>query len=315
METHRSRSSKTRMDAAAGFARPIAKALAIACVVAAAFVCDGVEGPREAEARGGTRAPMARRASWGPALFDQCVRWVSKGSTGIQHTTDFYINLDAHLVLPGSSHTGPMRIWWQEPDKFRQELTLQGARTTKILNADFMWIIDPRGRVSRVHGKEGARRTIAQLKNDRDRLGDLAKFMTLGALKKPGASFTFQGEKKGTGSYAGNWLKVTRRAAGAATMHFWLDYARNQQGQYVVRYPGIVRIDGDRRQRIPTEDYILRDWRDSDPRQPRAFRYPRQIEAYSLRAGGAPARFLQATVRDIKINAGIDPTRFQRPRR
>ena len=108
-----------------------------------------------------------------------------------------------------------------------------------------------------------------------------------------------------------DWLKVTRTAPGATRMHFWLAYSRDAQGRYVASYPGIIRVDGDPRQGLPTEDFVLRSWTDNTPGQPRAFRYPRVIEAYSRAPGRQAVRFLKADVNDIKINVQIPEARFR----
>ena len=288
----------------------------IALTALFALVCVGAD-PVPADARGGSAQPppVAVNPAMGQALFDQCVQWVSMNGTGITQTSDFYIDLIAEMDLDSSSHRGPMRIWWQAPDKYRQELTSNRRTTTKILNGDRMWIVQPNGRANRMHGTAAGVGAIRQLKDDRERLGDLAQFMTLRSLKGPGVRFTFVGQTRGSGTYAGNWLKVTRTATGGATIHFWLAYTRDQSGQFRATYPGIVRIDGDPARNLPTEDYILRNWVAPRRGSPRTLRYPSQIEAYSIQRGRAPLRFLRAQVRDIKINTGIDASRFRPPTR
>ena len=72
-------------------------------------------------------------------------------------------------------------------------------------------------------------------------------------------------------------------------------------------------MDGDAAKNIPTEDYILKEWQDPPPDQPRAYRYPRKIQAWQILGQQQPVRFLSATVDDLKINAGIDPSRFLPP--
>ena len=139
------------------------------------------------------------------------------------------------------------------------------------------------------------------------------QFLTLRSLMGDGAQFFFEGEKEGNGSYAGRWLKLRRVAPGAAEMHFWLAFQRGADGGYQATWPGIVRILGDPSRNLPTEDYILRSWKDPQRGAGQSFRYPEQIDAYSLLPGRAPLRFLRATVRDIKINVGIDPARFLPP--
>ncbi len=294
-----------------------ARRLAAATLLLAVVAVAGGSAATPAEARGGAARPAAPAANpnmrLGAALFDQCIRWVSRGQRGITRTTDFHIAVTAELELDTARHRGPMRLWWKAPDKYRQELETSGRTTAKVLNGDFLWIVHPGKRVQRMHGTAEGAGSIRQLKEDRQRMADLAQFITLRSLKGPRVTFEFVGEKKGSGDYAGNWVKITRRAPGAAVMHFWLAYQKDREGRYLATWPGIVRIDGDARKRIPTEDFILRNWTDAPKGQPHTFRYPRFIQAYSRMAGQAPVRFLRATVNDIRINAGIKDTQFKPP--
>ncbi len=298
---------------------PVVRAALLGLAIGASAFLFG-PAPAPAEARGGGAAPPPNRGApaadpnqvMGAQLFDQCIRWVARNSP-VSRTQDFYIHVTAELDLDTTRHRGPMRIWWKAPDKYRQELTSASRMTTKILNGNQAWIVHPNGRVDRMHTRPDAAAQLAQLKDDRARMGDLAQFITLSSLKGRGVVFTFGGEKEGSGAFAGKWLKITRTAPGVNRMHFWLAYTRDPQGRYVATYPGIIRVDGDPRQRLPTEDFVLRGWVDSPASQPRAFRYPRTIEAYSREPGRPAVRFLRATVNDIKINVQIPDARF-RPR-
>ena len=106
-------------------------------------------------------------------------------------------------------------------------------------------------------------------------------FLTLKGLG-PGISFEFVGIKEGTGTYAGNWLKVVRHAPGRPDITFWLRSPRTPG-----REPRHVAGDRARRRRArkgcPTEDYILKVGLAQS--QPRAFRYPRVIGAAHDRPG------------------------------
>ncbi|MDJ0973559.1 MAG: hypothetical protein QNJ98_03800 [Planctomycetota bacterium] len=299
--------------------------LAVAFLIGLAVVL-GTGTPAQAKAGGDVRPPAKPpTADQGARLFDDCIRWVARGGQGIGKASSFYVKLNAELDLEQSRHKGPMRLWWKTNDRFRWELTTGGKRMTKILNVNRqvnpprtqMWIIQGNGQTRRMHGTAEGTRAIKQLQTDAERLGDLARFITLGELRGPGVRFAFAGLRQGKGTYAGNWAKISRFAQGAATVHFWLAYQKDQAGTIRATYPGVVRVDGDRRQQIPTEDYILKGWGDSPAGSPRAFRYPRSIDAYSFMPGSgqAPARFLRATVEDIKINAGIDESLFLPPRR
>lgn len=306
-------------------ARPLACTALVALAVA---LLSGA--PVEAQGKSGVRpAPQAPKANpnevMGARLFDDCIRWVSRGGPGIGRAQDFYVKLNAELDLEQARHKGPMRLWWKTNDRFRWEMTTGNRRLTKILNVNRrvkpartqMWIVQGTGQTRRLHGTAEGARAIKQLQNDAERLGDLAKFITLHELKGPGVRFVYGGARKGKGTYAGDWVKISRYAPGAAVVHFWLAYQRDKAGQVRATWPGVVRVEGDPRAKIPTEDYILKGWRDSPAGSPRAFRYPRSIDAYSFvpGTGQSPARFLRADVEDIKINAGIDESRFIPQRR
>lgn len=298
------------------------------CVAACAILATALYAPTSSEARGGAAAPPPpgnpvprgnANLALGAQLFDQCVKWVARGGPGVRRTLDFYIGLTAELDLDTTRHRGPMRLWWKAPDKYRQSLTTRGKATSKILNSDFMWIIHPDNRVQRMHGTPEGAGAVRQLKEDRERMADLAQFITLQSLRGPGVTFEFGGEKSGSGNYAGKWVKITRRAPGATLMHFWLAYEKNARGSYLATWPGIIRVEGDARKGIPTEDFILKSWADSAPntatqRGP-AFRYPREIEAFSISPGKPSLRFLKAKVNTIRINSGIPDTQFKPPAR
>jgi hypothetical protein len=293
------------------------RSLRAAFVGLAALIALTGPAPRPAAAEGGDAVPPGQPApDIGAKLFDDAINYVARGQGGIPQVTDFYVKLDARLDLDNQRHEGPMRLWFQAPLMYRQELTLNRATTTKILNQDTGWIVTPQGRVQALALTAEGRKSIEQLKEDRSRLYDITRFLTLQALKGQGVTFTFEGLKRGSGTYEGDWAKVVRKAGGRPNISFWLAYTRDAQGQITATYPGIVRVDGEPERGYPTEDYLLTDW-DSAQSQPRSFRYPRRIEAYSLltnsQGQSTPARFLSAIVEDIKINAGVDAARFQPP--
>jgi hypothetical protein len=270
-------------------------------------------------AEGGPGVPPAAPSpdEQGGKYFDDAVRYVARGQAGIPAVRDFFVNLDAELDLDNARHEGPMRLWFLSPAFYRQELTFNNGTSTKILNSDHAWIVTPSGRTQDLMLSSEGRQSIAQLKEDRDRLSDLTQFLTLQALKGPGVRFEFEGFKKGSGSYEGDWIKVTRKVPGRSNIMFWLAYLRDPQtGAVTATWPGIVRVEGEPQKGYPTEDYILRDW-DFPGAEVRTFRYPHQIDAYSIltspQGRAVPARFLSARVRAIKINAGIDPARFKPP--
>jgi len=251
---------------------------------------------------------------WGAKFFDDAIRYVARGRAAMPQVSDFYAKLDAKIELDASRQEGQMRLWFKAPGMYRQEIATNGGTTTKILNGEQGWIKTPQGRVDALAFTPEGQRTIKQLKDDRDRIGDLASFLTLQALKGPGVTFKFDGYKRGSGTHAGNWIKITRLAPGKTNIVFWLAYERTGENSVRATWPGIVRVEGDPARNYPTEDYILKEWDSPLSQTSRDFRYPRRIEAYSIlkNAQGqtVPTRFLFAIVEDIKINAGIDATRF-----
>jgi len=265
-------------------------------------------------------APAQDAAQLGAMYFDQAIHYVARGQQGIPTVRDFYVKLDAKLVLDNAQSEGQMRVWWQTPDRYRQELTTNRATTTKVILGNSGWMQTPNGQVRSLGRSREGQSTLAQLREDRSRLADVASFLTLQTLKGPGVVFLFDQFRKGTGNYAGNWIKIIRKAPGKADITFWIAWTRDANtGQVVATWPGIIRVDGDPSKGIPTEDFILREW-DAPQSQQRTFRYPRKIEAFSLLMDPqtrrtVPARFLWAIVDDIKINAGVDATRWAQPGR
>lgn len=256
-------------------------------------------------------------------LFDESVRWVARGAQGITQVQDFYVALDAKFQLDTTSSEGPMRLWLQQPDKFRQEMTISNAPQTKILDGTNLWIAGQDGRFKNMNKTADGAGAVAQANEDRERLVDITTFLTMQGLKGPGVTFEYLGETNPSGDYqrqdipgqpSGTWAKIVRKATGRPNITFWLAHTTDAQGVMRATYPGVVRVDGEPQNNIPTEDYILQDWNDRPGDPPRPFRFPRRIRAFQIRPGQAPVNFLQAILTDIKINQGIDPSRFAPPR-
>jgi len=279
--------------------------------------------PGPAEARGGAAAqPPARPVArpdprLGPTYFDQAIRWVNDGKPGIHKVSDFYADLaNVKFNIEGNKHEGYMRLWLKTPKKYRVELRpgkIKTRLTTKILDDNKMWIIHPDNRLERMHGRPGGAAAIRQLTNDRKRLMDLARFLTLEGLKGPGVQLLNEGPVTGSGTFAGNWVRVRRRIANGADITFYLAYtrdARDPTGRAIIATsPGIVKVHGDPRRNEPTEYYILKDWK----RGPQ-FRFPGRIEAYTeARPGARPQRFLLAFPTDIRINTRLPDSTFAPP--
>jgi hypothetical protein len=247
-------------------------------------------------------------------LFDEAIRWVARGAQGIQQVKDFYVALDAKFDLDNTHSEGPMRLWLQTPDMYRQEMTLSNAPQTKILNKGRLWIAGADRKFRDMNRTEDADAALTQAKDDLERLVDITAFLTLQGLKGPGVTFESEGEKNPSGTYAHpagkTWWKIVRKAPGRPDISFWLDHYTDAAGVEHANFPGVVRVAGDAKANIADEDYILQQWDDRPTDPKRTFRFPRVIRALQRKAGQAPFEFLRAAVTDIKINEGIDPSRF-----
>ncbi len=280
--------------------------------------------PSSVEARGGASAPVkAKPASTAPRkpdyklgaqYFDQAIAWVSAGRGRIPDVNNFYCDLeDVQMKVDAQHQEGFVRLWFQDPDKYRFEIRPRKPlrnTTTKILNGDKMWVVSSNGRVTRMHGKEGGAKAINQLRKDRTRLADLSKFVTLQGLKGPGVKFSFDGKKKGSSTFAGKWVQITREVPGGATIVFFFAHEEDQYGRIRrVNHPGIVTVVGRPERGEPTEYYLLQEWK-----QGPQFRYPGRIEAYTqARPGAQMKRFLLAFPNVIRVNAQLKPKTFSPP--
>ena len=258
---------------------------------------------------------------WGANMFDQAIRWVNDGKPGVNKINTFFTDLhDVQLDVEDTHQEGFLRLWFKAPDKFRQEwrqtrqLTRDTPITTKILRGNQMWIIPTNKVPRRIHGTAEGAKAIKQLQQDRDRLADIAKFLTLEGLKGPTVTFKYLGPTSGTGTFAGNWVKVLRTFPGGANMEFFFAYEVNAQRRVSkVTYPGVVVVKGDAAKRQPTEAYVLSNWK----RGPQ-FKYPGKIEAYSRQdwvPGNQYKRFLLAFPNDIRVDLKLNPSTFANPMR
>lgn len=253
----------------------------------------------------------------GARYFDQAIAYVARGGT-LGRAVDLYAHLDVKWDLEDNHHEGEQKVWFQTPDRMRTEIVAAGKAQTKILLGDKAWNILPNGTVRRVHGTPDAAPQMKQMAEDLVRVQDLTAFVTLEGLKGPGITFQFQGATKGDGLYAGNWLKVARRAPDGRKITFWLGMETAPDGSVRATAPGVVRIDGDPATGLWTEDWIFSDW-DAPRAQPRPYRYPARLQAWRIHPDPAkvrespPSRFLFAAVNDIQINAGIPPQVFTPP--
>lgn len=278
-----------------------------------ALLAVAVAGGRHVEGRGGEMARAPDFANGG-RFFDQAVQFVSAGQPVVHQVRNFYADLaDTQVQIEGNQQEGFLRLWFDQQDRYRFEIRPERAlaqTTTKILNGEKMWVISPDAQVSAVHGTADGTRAIAQLKQDRERLADLAAFLTLQSLKGDDVRFDYEGVTQGGGAFAGDWLKVNRVVGQEAQIVFFFAYEKDAAGRPVkATWPGVVTVVGDAAKKEPTEYYLLRDWK-AGP----YFRYPARIEAFSQEVPGAPLkRFLMAFPQDIRINANIPPALFEAP--
>ena len=253
----------------------------------------------------------------GARIFKEAVAYLRGSTQTIHQIKNFYAELDrVKLDWEGGKHAGFMRVWFAMPDKYRFEIRpgpSPANRTTKILNGERGWIMDPNGRISQLQGTADGVRAIAQLRRDRDRMKELSQFLTLETLSGPGVKFDYEGKTVGGGHFAGKWLKVNRIVGNVARLVFWFAYEEMPNGSVKrATYPGVVTIVGDPTKREPTEWYVLQNWKAKPGGR---FRYPTKIQAFTVATQGAqPERFLLAFPRDIRINAAMTEREFTPPR-
>jgi hypothetical protein len=250
----------------------------------------------------------------GRAYFEQAVQFVNDGKPGIHTVENFFVDLaDVQITDGRNTHSGYLRLWFATPDRFRWEQRPSAEMTgvtTKILSGDQLWIVTPDNRLQRMHGSAEGLQAIEQLKADRKRLYDLARFLTLEGLKGPGVEFQYEGVARGSLEFAGERLKVRRRIPGGGDMIFYLAMHRGADGQVTARQPEIVTLVGNPERNEPTEIFLLTQWT-----QGPQFRYPSRIQAFrQATPSAAPTRFLLAFPSDIRVNAEIAAGIFEPPR-
>ena len=250
----------------------------------------------------------------GDRFFRQAVAYVANGKDVVHNVTNFFAELeDVRMSWEDSRHEGYLRVWFANPDKYRFEIRPQRASkdvTTKLLLGNQMWIMNPSSGVKAMHKSAEGARAIQQARKDRERLSDLSKFLTLAGLMSRNVKFLYRGPKRGSGTFAGEWLQVDRVAPDGSVIAFFFAYQKDAQGRIArATHPGVVTIVGDPTKGEPTEHFILSDWR-AGP----FFRFPGKISAYAKKGPGAPKRFMLAFTRDIRINAQMPPTVFSPPK-
>lgn len=258
--------------------------------------------------------------AWGALFFDQAARWVEGDGPSVDRLETFRCSLAAKIELDTSRREGRIRCWYRAPDAFRQEVETHGGTTTHILRGRRGWSVDPEGRVEDLTRMPDGVQRLGQLHQGRSRVVDWFEFLTLRPLQGPEARFRFDGYKRGSGTYAGKWIKITRVHPGQRKIVFWLAYERVSGGDDVrATWPGIVRIEGagEGEHGTYTEDWILEEWDAPSSETWMGRRFPRRIEAYAIEKDAAdrtvPRRFLFALVEDLQVNEPVEDRLFEPP--
>lgn len=255
---------------------------------------------------------------YGARFFDDAVRYVWRGSDPIARLETLYLDHHVNADLGAVEVAGRQRLWLDLPKRMRTEVTLpEGVVTTRIVDGEAGWLIPPSGRVRNLAITPEGRDAIGDLQRAREEAAWLGRVLTLATLRGKGVTFRFVAYTKGTGTYEGNWIKVTRHAPAGPAYTFWLAWTRDAQNDVVATWPGIVRVEGGG-PGAAAVDYILRDWEDAGERPRRAHRFPRRIEAFARTRGEsddrAPVRTMFGILDDLEVNAEIPLSRFTPPR-
>ncbi len=298
----------------------VSRLLAVALLPVSVAIADPPAPPPPPPAPPSPAAGIPDNLQLGARYFDEAIQWVARGGV-LGKTRDFYAHLDATWDLPDKHEEGVEEVWFAAPDRMRNTRTYAAHTTTKILSGEQAWAILPTGSVVRIHGTPDAAKTLAQMREDMVRVQDLTAFVTLEGLKGPGVVFEFVQTTQGSAGsiYEGQWLKVNRRSPDGRKMTFWIAYDADAEGKPLhATWPGVVRVDGDAAQHLPTEDWILSEWdHPSSPSRP--FRYPRKVQGWRINPDkeaaktDPPKRFLYAVIDDVRINQGMSDTLFQPP--
>jgi outer membrane lipoprotein-sorting protein len=290
--------------------------------------CMGLSAFENADARGGAAdapggapaaAPMdaAAQARLGAAYFEQAARWLRNGRAQAAPLVDFHADLsDVQMDVDKRKNEGHMRVWLKSPDKYRVEVRprrVEGDATIKILDGQRMWIQHPDGRVDRMHGRGDGTAAIEQTQADRERLLDVATFMTLSGFQTPGATFLYEGIHTGEKTLAGTRVHVRRRKEGERDLLFQFEFMRDpadKSGATLrIGAPRVVMLAGDVAKEIEEEYYVLDGWVAG-----KAHPFPKKIQALSrARPDVGLTRFMLAFPNLIRINAGAPDSLFAPP--
>ena len=286
-------------------------------VEVAAKPIDGAVHPRPVEGQP-VVFPEASDAElrWGAAFFEDSARWVAGEGAVVERIETFHCRLDVKLEGRSSRLEGPVSLWYRAPGSFRLERESRAGTTTHILAGERGWLIHPDSHVEDLSASRAGRVEMADVRVTRDRFVDVLAAVTLLPMRQGSTGFSFAGYKRGSGTYAGNWIKLVRQPPGTRRVMCWLAYDRSDLDEVHTTWPGIVRVEDEGERGAWTEDLILKEWDSPLAERGAGRRFPRRIEAYAIdksRDRTIPRRFLFAIVDDLQVNVPLEERLFEPP--
>jgi hypothetical protein len=274
-------------------------------------VCTGTARAEEDAVREGTR------------LFEETVRFLANGGPERKEVRSLYVSGMIRLQQPDRRLDGWIRLWIDLPGRLRVESSPSDPRsggapstTTRILNGDLAWIIDPKGTVHPRHGRPDGEADVRSMRADLQLFQKVARFLVPGALAGPRVRLEWQGPSRGGGKFAGEWQKVLRQSPGEPDITLFLAHSVDEGGVTHASVPGVVRVAGDPARGTPKEEFILKDWRPRDPpvMPEDSFLFPRKVERVTTDSGGSATLDFTAYLNEVLLGAGLPGTTFVPPR-
>lgn len=243
----------------------------------------------------------------GRRLFAEAVAWVTGGREDRGTVRSMHVAVED---LDMDRHQGHLKVWYQEPDRFRIETSQVLGRPPgiKLLAGDRMWNSpDPGFRGTRRWismrrmGPEGLA-ALGQLKEDRDRFVRLTRFVSLGGFMGKGVVFESLGPAAfAQGHLKGRWVKVRRRAPGGERLSFLLATERGPDGGLRATWPGAV-LTAAAKDR-PADHVVLKHWTRGG--------HPRRVERWQADARGVFRAVMSGHLAAVQVNAPIPPEHFE----
>ncbi len=244
----------------------------------------------------------------GRRLFDQSVAWVHAGRPAPTAVRDVFVDL---MDLSMGRHDGNLRVWYQAPDKLRWALRKEagGPSSIKVLDGDRMWVSpaerDPARRQWKGFGRLGpeAGRMLAQLREDRDRIARLTRFLSIKSLDGKGVRFEYEGEQTWPRGHhlAGRWLKLKRHAPDGERMALLLARAAGKTLAAAHPFAILQPAAGER----PAQHLVLKRWKRSKDGT-----WPQRIARWQHAPKGFEETMYGFVVR-LRVNRGLPAARFR----